>query len=291
MSDQRHVRHRCRTRWPVPTWRVTSTNAAHSRQPQVVTPGEHARLGQQRQQEPVPQVVAGTENGGDLLGGQRLGEASCGSEPHRAARCPPGPAAHLVQERLVGAPPDPPPVHQLGGDRDPAPSMEVIEAEHRGEMAVDRGHRPAGVPGVDHDHALGRGPQPGHEPAHVVEPDTVPGDPPPGQVLEPQPQARRVGPHRVRRALDGLQVRQVGLGRLDGVEALVDHRPRQRPARRCHHPLNDHRRPPRISIELVFAREPLYSSARRHARRQRQDADNRSRTSATGSGAGSLVTS
>ena len=40
MSDQRHVRHRCRTRWPVPTWRVTSTNAAHSRQPQVVTPGE-----------------------------------------------------------------------------------------------------------------------------------------------------------------------------------------------------------------------------------------------------------
>ncbi len=63
----------------------------------------HAGLRQQADQEPVAQVLAGTEHHRHLFGGQRSGQATGGDQLHRTGRDQAG-LADLVQERLVGAP-------------------------------------------------------------------------------------------------------------------------------------------------------------------------------------------
>ena len=160
----------------------------------------HAGLGQQRQQEPVPQVLAGAEDRGHLAGIQGPRRPAGHDQLDRPGRDRPA-LGHVVQERLVGAPADPPPGDQLGGDAHPAAGVVVIEAEHRRQVTVHRRRRAPPRAGLQHDHVLRRGPQPGHEPGHILHPGIGPADAGLAQELEPQPQAHRISPHRVRRAL------------------------------------------------------------------------------------------
>ena len=81
----------------------------------------HACFCQQRQQEPVPQVLGGCGQDGDNLlgcqGARRLSRDVQLHRPHRTGL----PLGHMVQERFVRTAADSPPGHQLGGHPEAGP--------------------------------------------------------------------------------------------------------------------------------------------------------------------------
>src|SRR5207247_7761009 len=121
---------------------------------------------------------------------------------------------------------DPPPGHQLAGPAHAAAGVMVTKAEHPGQATVHRRRRPATRARLQHDHVSRRGPQPCHEPARTLHPRISPADPGLAQELKPQPQAGRVSPHRVRRALQRAQVSQIPHGRDHDSTIVADHSPR-----------------------------------------------------------------
>ena len=134
----------------------------------------------------------------------------------------------------------PPPGHQLGGHPEAGPGVVVVEAENPGQVAVHRGRPAYSGPIGQHHHVGRRGAQPGHEAGHVLDAHLLPADLGPGQELEPQLQADGVGPHGIGRALDGGQVGQVTLGRLDHLAVVAEQCPGLGTAPRHEHPLDEH---------------------------------------------------
>ena len=200
----------------------------------------HPGLGQQRQQEPVPQVLARRQDRHDLPGLQGARRTPRHVQLHRPDRDRPA-LGHVMQERLIGTAADPAPRDQLGGDPQAGPRMMVIEAEDPGQVPVDRRRAPGPAPVRQHDHVARRGAQPGHEPGHVLDACLVPARRGVLEELEPQLQADRVGAHRVGRALDRRQVGQVALGGLHHLAVIPQQRPGLPAAAGHQHPLNEHR--------------------------------------------------
>jgi len=162
-------------------------------------------------------VLARPQQHGHLLRAEGAGATLRGPETDRPGGDRPAALGHVVQERFVGAPPHPTPDHEHPRHGDSGPSVVVVEAEHSGEMAVDGGLGSPRGRRVDHDHVVGRSPKPDHERSHRIHPHPIPGEGLGPEELEPQLEARRVRPHRVRRALDGSQV---GLGRAHPIAAF-----------------------------------------------------------------------
>ncbi len=135
----------------------------------------HPGLGQQRQQEPVPQVLAGSQDRGHLPGIEGARRPAGHGEPDRPGRDRLA-LGHMVQERLIGAAADPAPGDQLAGNAHPAAGVVVIEAEHRCQVTVHRRRRTPSRARLQHDHVLRRGPQPGHEPGHILHAGISPAD-------------------------------------------------------------------------------------------------------------------
>jgi hypothetical protein len=81
-------------------------------------------------------------------------------------------------------------------------------------VASCRAHR---VARREHDDVVGRCPQPRHEPGHVVDVDLGPAPLDAVEELEPQLQARRIGPLRIGRSLQRSQIRQIGLDRFQRI--------------------------------------------------------------------------
>lgn len=75
--------------------------------------------------------------------------------------------------------------------------------------------------------------------------------------LEPQLQAGGVRALRVRRSLQRSEMRQVRLDRLDRPTVPAEHRPRQRPADRHYHPLDNHQATPGREMPATVRHHPL----------------------------------
>ncbi len=132
------------------------------------------------------------------------------------------------------------------------------------------------VPRVQHDHVVGRGPQPGHESGDVVDPGLGPPDADPFEELEPELQARRIGALGVRRTLQRREVRQVVLDRFDRLAVVAEHRPRHRSADRHHHLLDDQPEAPKANIRSTIALAHRYvEDSARQVERTRSPLDNR----------------
>ncbi len=76
----------------------------------------------------------------------------------------------------------------------------------------------------NHD-VVGRGPQPSDKPGDVLRPGLVPPDPDATQELDPELEVGGVGPHGGGRAVERLEVRQVGLDGCHRLAGGIDHRP------------------------------------------------------------------
>ena len=184
-------------------------------------------------------MLGGGQDGDDLLGLQGAGSLAGDVQLHRSHRY--GLAlGRMVQERLVGAPGDPTPGHQLSSHAEARSGVVVVETEHPSQVTVHRGWSACARPLGQHDHIGRRCPQPGHETGHVLDAHLLPAQPGGGQELEPQLQADSVSPHGVGRTLDGGQVGQVALGWLDHLAVVAEQRPGLGPAPRHEHPLDEH---------------------------------------------------
>ena len=205
--------------------------------------GPHPRLGQQREQETVPQVLAGRQDRHDLRGLQGARRTPRNLQLHRPHRDSPA-LGHMMQERLIGTTAHPAPRDQPGSDPQAGPRMMIVKAEDPRQVPVDRRRAPRPAPVRQHDHVARRGAQPGHEPGHVLNARLVPARPGELEELEPQLQADRVGTHRVGRALDRRQVGKIALGGLHHLAVVPQQRPGLPAADRHQHPLNQHAPPP-----------------------------------------------
>lgn len=203
----------------------------------------HPGLGQQRQQEAVPQVLTRRQDRHDLPGLQGPRRPPRHTQLHRPHRDRPA-LGHVMQERLIRTAADPPPRDQPGGDPQAGPRMVVIKAENPRQVPVDRRRAPDPAPVRQHDHVGRRGTQPRHEPGHVLNARLIPARRGVLQELEPQLQANRVGAHRMGRALDRRQVGQVAPSRLHHLAVLPEQRPGLPAAGWHQHPLNKHARLP-----------------------------------------------
>ena len=202
----------------------------------------HPGLGQQRQQETVPQMLTGRQDRHDLPRFQGVWGPPRDVQLHRPHRD--GAAlGHVMQERLVGAAADPAQRDQPGRHRKPRARMVVIKAEDPGQIPVHCRRAAGPAPVREHDHVASRGTQPGHEPGHILHPRLVPARRGELEELKPQLQADRISPHRVGRALDGAQIGQVPLGGLDHLPVVPEQRPGLPPAAGHQHPLHQHPRP------------------------------------------------
>jgi hypothetical protein len=184
-----------------------------------------------------------------------------------------GPAlCHVMQERLIGTTAQPAPRHELGSDPQAGPRMVVVKAEDSRQVPVDRRRAPDPGAVCQHDHVARRGAQPGHEPGHVLNARLVPADRGVAEELEPQPQADRVGTHRVGRALDRRQVGKIALGGLHHFAVVPQQRPGLRAAGHQHF-LDEHAPPPsgsppgRLPALKVKVSRRRVAEPRRHAGR------------------------
>ncbi len=184
-------------------------------------------------------MPAGGQDRGHLPGIQGARRPAGHDELDRPGRDRPA-LGHMVQERLIGPAADPAPGDQFPGHAHAAAGVVVIEAEHPGKVTVHRCRRPPPGARLQHDHVLRRGPQPGHEPGHILHAGLGPADTGLAQELKPQPQAHRVCPHRVRRALQRAQVGQVPLGRGHDSTIIAEHGPRLDVGDGHHNTLNKH---------------------------------------------------
>ena len=196
-------------------------------------------LGQQREQEPVPQPLAGGQDRGHLPGIQSARHPAGHDQLDRSGRDRAA-LGHMVQERLIRTAADPAPGDQLAGHAHASAGVVIIKAEHPRQMAVHRRRRPPSRARLQHDHVSRRGPQPGRKPGHILHPGISPADPGLAQELKPQPQAHRVSPHRVRRPLQRAQAGQVPLDRGHDSTIVADHGPRLDTGNRHHDTLNKH---------------------------------------------------
>jgi hypothetical protein len=184
-------------------------------------------------------MLAGRQDRHYLPGFQGARDTPRHGQLHRPDRDRP-PLGHMMQERLVRTAAHPAPRDQLGSNLQAGPRMVVIEAEDARQIPVDRGRAPDPAPVRQHDHVARRGTQPAHEPGHVLNTRLVPAHRGVAEELEPQLQADRVSPHRVRRALDRRQVGKIALGGLHHLTVLPEQRPGLPAAAGHQHPLNEH---------------------------------------------------
>jgi hypothetical protein len=105
----------------------------------------HPGLGQQRQQEPVPQMLACGQDRSYLAGVQGPRDPAGHRQPHRPRRDRLAPG-HVMQERLIGTSADTAPGDQRGRHVHPVAGKVVIQAEHRRE-ASSNSHRALRVGG------------------------------------------------------------------------------------------------------------------------------------------------
>ena len=80
----------------------------------------------------------------------------------------------------------------------PAARAQVIEPKQRPQVTVHRRRAANRRRVIEHDHVVGRSPQPCHEPRDILDPNAVPDQATGPEELKPKPQTVRVGPHRVR---------------------------------------------------------------------------------------------
>ena len=232
--DPRHHRDRALGRGPVLV-----------AQPQRL-PDPHPGVVQHREQQPVPQPVAGVEDRLHLGGGQDPRVLARHLQPDHPPRGGLG-LADVVQERAPRrpAPPGRLPAGQQLAQVDAVAGGVLVERADRRQLPVHRRraavrrhrgqHRDPPVPGR-------RGqPQPGHELADVLQPDLAPVQPAAGEEHEPVLQIMGVGLDRVRRAVDVGEEREVALDRLDRHPVRAEHRPRSMPRTGQHHLSNEHR--------------------------------------------------
>ena len=170
-------------------------------QPQRLTDPQPG-LGQQGQQEPVPQPITGRHDRRDLLTIQRVRDPPLRPQPD-----PPAAFRSRSQVRQQRPPrpatcPAPPPGRQQIPKIHPVALMKLIERRDRRQLPV---HRRLRTHRLDRRQRLDvarprrrRKPQPRHEPAHVLQPHPRPHQPALVEELEPVPQIVRIGLDRVR---------------------------------------------------------------------------------------------
>ena len=199
-----------------------------------------ARLRQKRPQQPVPHPAlpapgrrieprARVADLLDLAGRQhrRRGPAGPAHRDHRAAA--PAAAGHMLQHRLVTRPAMGDPV-QVPAQRHPVQLVEPIQRHHRVQPGGDRRLGEPGRPRLDRAHPRAvTAAQPGQKPAHLRDPQLVPGQPKQLKIRPPQRQRPRIRLHRVRRARLHPQELQELLGRADNREIRAQHRPGHHP--------------------------------------------------------------
>jgi hypothetical protein len=190
----------------------------------------HAAVEQHREQQPVPQMVAGVQDRLHLPGGQHPRLPLGRRQLHRPAplRLVLG---EVVQQRPPGAtlPPARAQADQQLTPLDPVAGVELVEARQRRQLPVDAGLAAVALDRRQHQHppaaGLGRRPQPGQEAAQVLELDPAPVQVTLLQEAEPVLEVVGIPLDGVGRALDHGQVGKPALDRLHRRVVVAQHRP------------------------------------------------------------------